>query len=265
MVDSIRHQHKIVFRLLSFLAVMLVPTVQAGAELLPFRVGERLVYNARYLWFDAGRVEASIPEITVDGKKRIMHFKLHTVSTNTIASFFHMDDYFETDWDLETKLPTKLVIRIRETNTKKDKTVYFDHENGTALILKNSNPPLVKNLDPEAQNFLTSAFFTRTKKLELNDELIIPVFEDNKNYNGTITVVGRESVPIMGGMVNTIKILAKLKFEGAFFSSSNMYIWLTDDRYKIPVMMQLNIWIGKIRVVLIEASGVNLNIIPVKK
>ncbi|MFQ5431650.1 MAG: DUF3108 domain-containing protein [Nitrospinota bacterium] len=273
MVDRFRDQHKIAG---SFGAVIVVtlfclwaaPTAraeQAFPSELPFSVGEKLIYNVEWLWFDAGRVVLNIPDIVNDGDRRLMRFTMRTTSTNVIAKIFHMDDFFESYWDMENRIPKKLVVKIRESHTTKDKVIDFDHAAGQAVVTTDDKESEIKELNPRAQDFLSSGHFTRTWPLIPKTKIRFPVFEDNKNYNAVIKVIKKERIRIMGGLLDTVMIIPKIKYEGAFQSRGTLYVWMTDDEYKIPVRFKMSIVVGTMVATLTSADGVKLNLIPIEK
>lgn len=264
-VHRIRHQHQIARWLLAFQFLLLFAALPARAADLPFKPGESLFYSVRWLFFDAGMVEASVPDTVDVNGRRHLRFTLHTWSTNVIAKIFRMDDHFESLWDPEARLPTRLTAIIRESSTTKDKVLEFDHARRAARVTLDAKPPEEFPLDPEAQDFFSASYLIRATRLTPKQKLLVPVFEDNKNYHADIYVIKRERLRVLDGEADTVMLIARLKFEGAFTSSSLMYVWLTDDEYQIPVRMRLNMAFGDIDVNLVRAEGAPLRIIPVKK
>lgn len=241
-------------------AVLCLP-VAVSADGLPFKAGERLVFKARWLWFDAGMIEAAVPEIAQENGARYARFTLHTWTTHTIAYLFSMDDYFESKWDVDRRVPKTFSVRIRESTATKDKWLEFDHAANTVSVTLNKEQPRTFDLAPLAQDFFSASFVTRAHKLEPKDKVLVPVFEDNKNYDAEIKVVKRERIPVMNGEVDTVMLKARLQFEGAFQDSRSLFIWLTDDDAHIPVKLSANLIFGTITLNLVEAEGVNLRLI----
>lgn len=264
-VDRFRYEYKIARALLQvfvFLSIVARPAYSAD---LPFAVGEKLTYEVKWLWFDAGRVVLHIPDMVTDGDRPFMRFTLHTYTTHTIAKIFEMDDYFESYWDPVSRLPSKLVVKIRESYENKDKVMEFDHDMKEVVVTKDEKEPETMELDPLAQDFLSAGHFTRTWPLIPRQKIRFPVFEDDKNYNAVMKVIKKERLRIMGGMIDTVMIIPKIKFEGAFQSRGTLYVWMTDDEYKVPVKLKMKIVVGTMTATLVSAEGVNLNVIPLKK
>ncbi len=260
-VHSIRHQYEIARRLFVFLLPLLLFAAPARAQELPFKPGESLLYSARWLLFDAGMVEASVDEDVRPDGRRFLRFTLHTWTTNVISRIFTMDDKFESLWDPAARLPASMKAVIRESTTTKDKLLEFDHSSGTARVTVDDKPAETFPLSPAGQDFFSASYLVRATRLRPKLKLLVPVFEDNKNYHADIYVAKRERIPVLDGKVDTVMLIARLKFEGAFTGSGLLYIWLTDDEYQIPVRMRVNMAFGDIVVNLVKAEGAPLRII----
>ena len=248
-----------------FLLPVLLSATPARAQDLPFKPGESLLYSARWLFFDAGMVESSVYEAVEHNGRRHLRFNMHTWTTNVISKIFTMDDQFESIWDPETRLPASMKAVIRESSTTKDKLLEFDHSRRTARVTVNDKPPEMFSLNAEAQDFFSASFLVRATRLKPKQKLLVPVFEDNKNYHADIYVAKRERIPVLDGEADTIMLIARLKFEGAFTGSSLLYIWLTDDEYQIPVRLKISMAFGDIDINLVRAEGVPLRLIQIAK
>ncbi len=262
MDNSIRHKYKVILLLLAIFVspVFSVSPVAANSSL-PFKPGERLMFRARWLLFDAGIVSASVSDTVPCDGSTCVRLALHVWTTNAIAHIFRMDDIFESFWDTGSRLPKALIVRVRETHTVRDKDVEFYHSIGSATVVTNGGKPEKFALNPLAQDFFGASFFVRMLKLEPKETVLVPVFEDNKNYDAEMRVIKRERVAVMGGEVDAIMVEGKLKFEGAFQRSGSLYVWLTDDEFHVPVKMRKSFLFGTVTLDLAEASGVDLQII----
>jgi len=264
-VDSFRYKHEIAgLSLLLITAVLFLPGI-AHSGGLPFKSGEKLTYDARWLWFDAGRVVTEISSVEGDPDGRLLRFTLHTTTIGFVAKLFQMDDHFESVWDTKAMVPRTFSVKIRESTAKKDLKLDFNHEGGKVTVIKDDNDPEVMDLSAGAQCFLSAGHFTRTRKLVPKKSIRFPVFEDNKNYDAVVKVLRKERIKVLGGLVDTVKINPKIKYEGAFQSKGDLYVWMTDDEYKVPVKLRINILVGEFTFNLLEAKGANIKIIPIEK
>jgi len=232
---------------------------------LPFQVGEILIFQVEWLFLDAGRVTATIPEKIKENGRELLHFTLHTETTNLLDDIWTMDDWFHSYWDINERATRKFTVKIRESTYKKDKLILFDIENGIATVTKNSDEPKEIPLKRGAQDFFTAGHMSRTLPLKKGGDYRYPVFEDDKNYDAQIVVVKKETIEIMGGKIDTILIHPKISFEGAFHSKGTLHVWLSDDEYRAPVKLKLYTLFGAVDITLIEYGGINLNIVYPEK
>ena len=237
----------------------------ASAADLPFRVGERLLFSAKWLFFDAGMVEASVPEIVSEGGRRYARFALHTWTANTIGYLFFMDDHFESLWDLDSYVPKIFTATIRESHAHRDKRMDFDHERGSVVVHENNDPPKEFPIKPFTQDFFSASYLTRMGTLVPKTTFLVPIFEDNKNYDAKIFIIKKERIRVLDGELDTVMVIGKLGFEGAFESSHTVYLWLSDDEHHAPVKIEMTFTWGTATLNLVEDDGIDLKIIKAKK
>ena len=269
MDDCFRHKHKITARRI-FFAIALAGSccllnagVASGMPPKAFQEGEKLLYKATWLWFDAGMVETAAPEFVSDDGKKFARFTIHTWTTNTIAHIFTMDDRFESLWDIDERVPVSYFGKVRETHTVRDKKMAFDQKSKLVTVQEDKSPEKVFPFRPNTQDFISASYVTRGHGLEPGEKVFIPVFEDNKNYDALIEVVRRERIPVLGGLMDTVVITGTLGFEGAFQKNKKVYLWLSDDEFHVPVKIQMRFAFGTVTLSLEKAEGVAFKLISV--
>ncbi len=72
---------------------------------------------------------------------------------------------------------------------------------------------------------------------------MIDSHSDRKNYPINVRVLGREHVEVPAGEFDCIIIEPVMRSEGIFKAKGNIKIWITDDQYKMPVMMKSEVYI----------------------
>jgi hypothetical protein len=81
---------------------------------------------------------------------------------------------------------------------------------------------------------------------------VIDVHDGGKNWSVEIQTLGREKLKTPLGEFDTIKIRTYPKYEGVFMHKGEIFIWLTDDARKVPLLMKSKIAIGSIIATLTE-------------
>ena len=103
------------------------------------------------------------------------------------------------------------------------------------------------------EHSIISAFYwVRTMPLTVGDTSRFAAVSGKKRYELKVLVHGKESLKTDIGTVNTIKVEPVLDGDGIFNSKGRIFIWLTDDDKRIPVLMQCEIALGSIKAKLIS-------------
>ncbi len=82
----------------------------------------------------------------------------------------------------------------------------------------------------------------------------VTIFDDEKVWNVEVQVLRKERVQTWAGTFNTIVIRPVMKSSGIFRRHGDIYIWLTDDARRMPVMLESKVKIGSIKAVLQKVS-----------
>ena len=97
------------------------------------------------------------------------------------------------------------------------------------------------------QDALSSLYYLRTRKdLVVGKTTIIEVHDSGKNWSVEVQVLGREKVTTPAGEFATIKVRTFPRYEGVFMNNGEIFVWLTDDSRRVPVLMKSTISIGAI-------------------
>jgi hypothetical protein len=84
--------------------------------------------------------------------------------------------------------------------------------------------------------------------LTVGDTSRFSAVSGKKRYELKVLVHGKEEIKTSAlGKVNTIKVEPVLDGDGIFNSKGRIFIWLTDDDRRIPVLMQCEIALGSIK------------------
>jgi hypothetical protein len=233
-----------------------------------FIPGEKLVYKVKYRLFAnvyVGEVEMEVrPQLKKIAGRDCYHIVLKAKNYEIYDRFFTLNDRYETVIDAETFEPYIFVRRIEEGNFKYSEDATFNWQ--TMQV----NTKTKKRDDPEKTNqiaikkgtfdILSAIYYARTinfQNVKKNQTWDIPVFLDDRIYNGGMTFLGRENLKTPSGRYNTIKIKPNLELheKDVLDSENAIVLWVTDDLNKVPVRIEAELKIGKVRVDLSEYSN----------
>ncbi|WDT76107.1 MAG: DUF3108 domain-containing protein [Candidatus Manganitrophus sp.] len=215
-----------------------------------FGPGERLTYDITYFGAKAGIAVMEVMEKTKLKGREVYHIVSTAQSNDFVSLFYPVDDRVESYIDVEGFYSHFIKVKQHQGKRRREKVISFDQTQHRAVQFKN-NKEKVFEVPPQVQDSLSSLYFFRVKNtIDVGRSVFIDVHESEKNWLLEIRGLARERVTTPVGTFNTIKVQAKVQYEGLFMDKGDVFIWFTEDEKRIPVMMQSKIKIGTITAVL---------------
>jgi hypothetical protein len=199
--------------------------------------GERLEFSVRYGKLPAGTAVLEIPDIaTYNG--HLCYRVVSTASSNDFVSvFYKVRDTVETYIDIPGIFPRKFRKHLREGNYQMDRITTFDQRRHLAITGNDTIPTYAFVQDP-----LSSLYYIRTQELIPGKDVLIDNHTDKKNYLLKVIVYRKERVEVPAGTFDCVVIEPVMRAQGIFQAKGRIWIWLTDDEYKMPVMMKSEVY-----------------------
>ncbi len=232
----------------------------------PFKDGEQITYvvyyNWGFIWLKAAVVDFSVTSSKLANKDV---YKLFSTG-NTIPSydwFFPVRDTFTVYSDTKNLFPLFYAHNIKEGNNKKKNSITFDYEKHEikSIMVNNGKKSFVqKSFSPPVYDLLSAVYFCRKinfDTLKLDQKISLPVIIEDSIYDLFIRYKGREIIETKDGNKHeTIKISVKL-IEGTIFKEGeDMFVWIIDDKSRVPVMIEAKILIGSVKAFLVNRVGI---------
>jgi len=99
-------------------------------------------------------------------------------------------------------------------------------------------------LGKQAFDPLSGFYNIRKRQLKAGHSEYLDIFDSKKLWSVEVQVIGKERVSTPAGEFDTILIKPLMQSEGIFMRKGEIYIWLTDDDKKIPVMIKSEVKVG---------------------
>ena len=230
------------FRAEELTAAPIKPRIEA------LRPGEILTYDVS--WSDivtAGIAVMEIKEGTLPDGKQVLRFIVTTHSAGMVDKFYRVNDRLESVFDPKIMQSLTLSLDASHGKKKRRRELVFDHVQKTVVSRLNDDPPETIIIPDQVQDALSSLYYLRTRDdLIVGTTIVIPVHDSGKNWSVEVQILGRDNVTTSAGKFTTIKVRTFPTYEGVFMSKGEIFIWLTDDSRRIPVLMKSTISIGSI-------------------
>ncbi|MDD2338225.1 MAG: DUF3108 domain-containing protein [Geobacteraceae bacterium] len=212
---------------------------------------EKLTYRISLLKVPVGN---AVVEATTIGEELRITVK---ISSNAIFSaIYPVDDLIET----RMVEGNYLLTRVRQ------KEGSFQGDFGFTLLLREHKAFWVDRIAnrynyqqlpvDDAMDALSGFYFLRNQDLEIGKSVLLHLFDSNEYSPTMVEVLRRERMSLPGvGDVNTLVLHPLFKTAGFFRRTGDIMIWLTDDKFRVPVRLETYITLGKVTAELISAES----------
>jgi hypothetical protein len=202
-----------------------------------FNVGERLEFNVKYGKLPAGTAVMEISEIVSYDGRDCFRIVSTANSNNVVSVFYKVRDSVETIVDVSGIFPRRFHKKLQEGGYKIDRTTIINQRAHQAITGTDTIPTYAFVQDP-----LSSLYYVRTQELAPGRDVLIDSHADKKNYPLKVRILKKERIEVPAGKFDCIVVEPVMRAEGIFKAKGNIKIWLTDDQYKMPVMMRSEVY-----------------------
>jgi len=196
-----------------------------------FDVGEKLEFSVKYGKLPAGTAVMEIPEI-IDYNGYDCYEIVSIAHSNDFVSVF-----YKTVVDVDGIFPREFYKKLHEGGYQTEKTTLFDQKNHLAITDSDTIPTYTF-----VQDAFSSLYFARTQDLVPGQDLFIDNHTSKKNFPLTLKVLKREKVKVPAGEFECLMVEPVMRAEGIFKAKGRIWVWLTDDEYKMPVLMKTEVF-----------------------
>jgi len=145
---------------------------------------------------------------------------------------------------------------VREGNYKRDEWLTFDYHNNQYighLKKKVDDRDISGPLDIPVLDMLSALYYVRAHKLNVGEDVVFDIVNREKQYPLIVKVLKKEKVKVAAGKFNCVLVEPQFRGEGIFIAKGkSLKVWLTDDEYKMPVKMAVEVFIGSVSAELLE-------------
>jgi len=224
-------------------------TIQQNA----FAMGEELTFDVNYGFVTAGEATMAIPRYSYMKGRQCYNIEFKVKSTSFFDTFYRVRDRYQSHLDVQGLFPWKFVQQIREGGYSHDFSAWFDNYQNKAFTKDG-----VYDVPPYTQDVVSAFYFMRTRDyggLKSGQELYLKNFYKDSTYTLTVRYHGKETVEVAAGKFKTIKLEPVMEAGGLFKATGRIFVWITDDERRVPVLVEAEIPIGSIKSELTKYKG----------
>ncbi|WP_439881390.1 DUF3108 domain-containing protein [Pontibacter sp. MBLB2868] len=225
-----------------------------------FSSGEILKYKVHYGPITAAEAVINVaPTIQYVNGRPCYSATVYGKTTSSFDLFIRIRDTWQSYIDTAAIVPHRSFRNIEEGDYRKRETVDFNHFKNTALVEKKK-----KHKDKETSNYkipdnvqdvVSGFYYLRTinyDNMRIGEKVNVQGFFDEETFNMEVTYKGKEVVSTKAGDIKAIKLTPKMPNNDMFKGENSIVVYLSDDKNKIPVMIQAEMFVGSVKVNLYE-------------
>jgi hypothetical protein len=214
---------------------------------LPFHVGEKLEFKVYFEFVLGGGASMSVQGIEEIDGHRCLKFVSEARSTSTVDIMYKVRDKIESWRDIELGFSRRYAKHLREGKYSDDKLVEYKQEDSLAIMHKKTDKPGdTLAIIPPVQDIMSAFYYFRQCTLEVGKSLSIPLHDIDKQYVLEVKVLRKETIEVPAGTFDCFVVEPQLKSSGIFRREGSLQIWMTDDQYRMPVLMQSKLYFGRV-------------------
>lgn len=149
----------------------------------------------------------------------------------------------------QQKLPLKIPaydshtyrVKLNEGPYRVSKEFYFDYAK-KAIVYKDqiNNETTYHRFKASTMDPLLSLYYIRQVPLNIGKSIFVTIFNNKLIYTVEVQVIRKETLKTPLGTFNTILIRSNMNSvgDGILYSPGDIYIWLTDDGKRLPVLIE---------------------------
>lgn len=234
---------------------------------LPFQSGERLDYDAYYnlkkIWVPAGKVRFEVSDSTINGQKCFL-LDGKGKSLKGYDSFFKVRDHYSSVVNRKNLQPYKFERDIHEGGFDLYYYYNFDQEKREARLQQNKGDTSVSKIFefPDCTfDVISAVYYARTlsfDNLEVGDTIPLQLMMDKEVYSNVfVRYMGKARAKDQHDNYYRCIKFRPFLVEGTIFEEGEfMNVYVTDDKNRLPIMVEAEILVGSVKAFLSTAKNV---------
>jgi hypothetical protein len=233
-------------------------TKRENIALIPTNYGPKESFELRvhYGFITAGeaRVEVSDQHYLINNKV-CMKATCVGRSSGSFDLVLRIRDTWTTYIDTVSKISQKSTRHIEEGKYRLQEVVQFNYGNKKAIVdwenRDKKKGHQEYDITGDLQDIVSGAYYLRVidyDKMKINDVFEINSFLEDQSYNFKVRYKGREQIKTDFGKINAIRLAPIMPDNGLFEGENSIRLWLSDDKNRLPLKIQADMFVGAVEV-----------------
>jgi len=175
-----------------------------------------------------------------------------------------VDDRWGAYIDTAAIVPHQFYRFIREGKYRKDEWTNFDHVNRKIEVKTldkktgQLKEPVYFEAPAQVRDMVAGFLYLRNmdlSRIKVGDTVSVKGFFEDEFYNFRIVYAGKQTIKVKAGKIRTIVFKPVMPKNKVFDGENSVTAWFSDDKNRIPVKIDANMFIGSAGVELTDYSN----------
>lgn len=233
-------------------------TKREKITLVPINYGpkESFEFRVHYGFITAGEAKVEVSDqYYLVNNKICMKATCTGRSSGSFDLVLRIRDTWTTYIDTASKVSLKSTRDIEEGRYRLKEVVQFNYPENKAVVdwekrdKKKGHEEYA--ITSDLQDIVSGAYYLRVidyEKLKPGDIIEVNSFFEDKMYELKIRYKGKESIKTDFGRINAIKLAPIMPENGLFEGENSIRLWLSDDKNRLPLKIQADMFVGAVEV-----------------
>ncbi|MBT7525142.1 MAG: DUF3108 domain-containing protein [Candidatus Marinimicrobia bacterium] len=231
-----------------FLSFILFVTISKCQEI-PFKVGELLIYTAQFELIPVGEAELFFKGNEKFNDIDVYHVSWKAYTKGLASTIFKIQDKIDIWIDKKDFFTHRLKKNINEGSYSKKVDVKFDYDKSIAKTETKEIP-----IDFKARDPFSMFYYLRTINLEKDVVMNFSAFEGKRIIDYSLQMTGSEIIKSPLGEFKCKIVKPFRDGKNLFKNSGDMRIWISNDKQRLPVKIQIKMKVGTMTLLLKEIN-----------
>jgi hypothetical protein len=251
-----------------------------------YQPGEYLKYKITWGYVDVGTSSLSVSQKESCNGIPCYRFISQAQSGGFLGSIYNVNDSIKSEFDITNERTITSAKKFHEGSYHREYTVEFDQKSQTAnwwqrkligtLKISESNPEwrpksgTTKSIPKHTLDILSAIYYTRSYggPNQVGVYYEFSVYDDLELVPLRMNLMKKEMLELEINFKNyqipTILAEPVISTSGMFRSGGKVWIWVTDDQFRVPIKMRAKIpVIGSVDIDLIDFKNIDLSMYEV--
>lgn len=240
-----------------------------------FDVGEKLEFKMSFGMFTIGKAQMKIhPTIHNVNYRGCYKVDIYGKTSGMVDWVARVDDNWGAYVDTAAMVPHIAYRKIKEGGYRKNEIVKFDHTTNNIEVKVVDNDtgkfkePMYYAAPDNIRGMISGFLYLRTVDFDamtIGDTLTVSGFFEDSFYDLDIIYSGKDRLKTKAGKFNAIKLVPIVPDNKLFDGENSVTAWISDDKNRLPIKIEADMFIGNAGVELISYEGVKNPINNYKK